>query len=129
MQQLAQDVDEQVLALTLVAVVQVAAQQSPALLLDNAVPFMVLLTRLRYPWLQSGIENMWMCTFSPSSIWQTAGASMPKSAVPLAHPGTGALLSGYETFTLARHLGRLDALDIALQQKALQRKAADWSRA
>ena len=56
MQQLAQNVDEQVLALTLVAVVQVAAQQSPALLLDNAVPFMVLLTRLRYPWLQSGID-------------------------------------------------------------------------
>lgn len=125
MQQLAQDVDEQVLALTLVAVVQVAAQQSPALLLDNAVPFMALLTRLRYPWLQSGIEKYVDVHFQPIIDLADGGRIHAQEALCRLRTPDGALLSGYETFTLARHLGRLDALDMALQQKALQRKAAD----
>ena len=126
MQQLAQDVDEQVLSMTLVAEVQMAAQQSPAMLLDTAVPFMVMLTRLRYPWLQSGIEKYVEVHFQPIIDLSDGGRIYAQEALCRLRTPEGELLSGYETFTLARHLGRLDALDLALQQKALQRKVEDF---
>ena len=126
MQQLAIEADEQVLSLILVAVVQVASQQSPALLLDTAVPFMVMLTRLRYPWLQSGIEKYVEVHFQPIIDLSDGGRIYAQEALCRLRTPDGQLLSGYETFTLARHLGRMDALDIALQQKALQRKVQDF---
>lgn len=126
MHQLAQDVDEQVLALTLVAVVNVSAQQSPAMLLDTAVPFMVLLTRLRYPWLQQGMNKYVEVHFQPIIDLSDGGRIYAQEALCRLRTPDGELLSGYETFTLARHLGRLDALDIALQKKALERKVQDF---
>ena len=126
MHQLAQDTDAQVLALTLVAVVDVAAQQSPAMLLDTAVPFMVLLTRLRYPWLHSGMEKYVEVHFQPIIDLSDGGRIYAHEALCRLRTPDGELLTGYETFTLARHLGRVDALDMALQQKALQRKVSDF---
>lgn len=125
MQQLAQDVDEQVLALTLVAVVNVSAHQSPAMLLDTAVPFMVLLTRLRYPWLQQGMNKYVEVHFQPIIDLSDGGRIYAQEALCRLCTPEGALLTGYETFALARHFGCLDALDIALQKKALQRKVHD----
>lgn len=125
MDQLAQETEAEVLALTLVAVVRVADQQSPALLLDNAVPFMVLLTRLRYPWLQAGMDKYVEVHFQPIIDLADSGRIYAHEALCRLRTPEGELLSGYETFTLARHLGRLDALDVALQYKALQRKVAD----
>ena len=125
MDQLAQETEAEVLALTLVAVVRVADQQSPALLLDNAVPFMVLLTRLRYPWLQAGMDKYVEVHFQPIVDLADGGRIYAHEALCRLRTPQGELLSGYETFTLARHLGRLDALDVALQYKALQRKVAD----
>ena len=83
MHQLVQDTDAQVLALTLVAVVDVAAQQSPAMLLDTAVPFMVLLTRLRYPWLHSGMEKYVEVALLHKSI---SGRASPNPAVAMPRP-------------------------------------------
>ncbi|MGE8397777.1 MAG: EAL domain-containing protein, partial [Comamonas sp.] len=125
MRQLAQGVDEQVLALTLVAVVHVPAQQSAAMLLDTAVPFMVLLTRLQYPWLQNGMNKYIEVHFQPIIDLSDGGRIYAQEALCRLRTPDGELLSGYETFTLARHLGRLDVLDIALQQKALERKVHD----
>ena len=126
MQQLAEGVDEQALALTLVAVMEVSAQQSPALLLDSAEPFMVLLTRLRYPWLQSGFDKFVEVHFQPIIDLSDGGRVYAQEALCRLRTPQGQVLSGYETFSLARHLGRLEALDLALQQKALQRKVQDF---
>lgn len=126
MHQLAQDTDAQVLALTLVAVVDLAAQQSPAMLLDTAVPFMVLLTRLRYPWLHNGMEKYVEVHFQPIIDLSDGGRIYAQEALCRLRTPEGELLTGYETFSLARHLGRMDALDVALQQKALQRKVQDF---
>lgn len=127
MQQLALQVDEQVLSSTLVTVVDMAAQQSPAMLLDAAMPFMALLTRLRYPWLQSGIEKFVEVHFQPIVDLSDGGRIYAQEALCRVRTPEGILLCGYETFTLARHLGRLDILDIALQRKALQRKKHDFA--
>lgn len=126
MQQLAQDADAQVLALTLVAVVDVSTPQPPALLLDAALPFMVLLTRLRYPWLQNGMDAYVEVHFQPIIDLADGGRIHAQEALCRLRTAEGALLSGYETFTLARHLGRLDVLDISLQKMALQRKVRDF---
>jgi diguanylate cyclase (GGDEF)-like protein len=125
MQQLAEGVDEQVLAVTLVAVVNVASQQSPAMLLDTALPFMALLTRLQFPWLQKGMQPFVEVHFQPIVDLSDGGRIAAQEALCRLRTPQGELLSGYETFALARHLGCQDALDIALQQKALARKVSD----
>lgn len=126
MQQLEQESDAQVLALTLVTVVDGAqGQQSAAMLLDAAVPFMVLFTRLQYPWLQDGMEPYVEVHFQPIVDLSRGGHIYGQEALCRLRTPEGQLLTGQETFTLARHLGRVDALDMALQRKALQRKVQD----
>ena len=127
MQQLAQEADPQVLAHTLVAVLSEAGELSAAMLLDNAVPFMALLTRLRYPWLQTGLEKCVEVHFQPIVDLSDGGRIHAQEALCRLRTPDGALLTGYETFNLARHLGQLDALDMALQRKALQRKVCDFA--
>ena len=119
------DTEPEVLALTLVAVVEVAGQQSPAMLLDTSVPFMVLLTRLRYPWLQNQMDKYVEVHFQPIIDLTDGGRVYAQEALCRLRTPQGELLSGYETFNLARHLGRSDVLDITLQHKALQRKVKD----
>ncbi|MBQ0130677.1 MAG: EAL domain-containing protein, partial [Comamonas sp.] len=96
-----------------------------AWMLDSAVPFMVLLTRQRYPWLQSQMDKHVEVHFQPIIDLSDGGRIYAQEALCRLRTPEGELLNGYETFTLARHLGRLDALDMALQHKALQRKARD----
>ena len=126
MQALAQDTEEQVLAQTWVAVVHAAAQQSAAMLLDTAESFMALLTRLRYPWLQGGIDKFVEVHFQPIVDVAEGGRIYAQEALCRLRSPDGELLSGYETFKLAHYLGRMDALDVAMQHKALQRKVQDF---
>ena len=126
MKALAQDTDEQVLAQTWVAVVSASAQQSAAMLFDAAESFMALLTRLRYPWLQDGIEKFVEVHFQPIIDLADGGRIYAQEALCRLRTPDGDVLSGYETFKLAHYLGRVDALDIAMQQKALQRKVQDF---
>ena len=126
MKALAQDTDEQVLAQTWVAVVSASAQQSAAMLFDTAESFMALLTRLRYPWLQDGIEKFVEVHFQPIIDLADGGRIYAQEALCRLRTPDGDVLSGYETFKLAHYLGRVDALDIAMQQKALQRKVQDF---
>src|SRR5690606_10090914 len=65
MAQLEAETDVQVLAATLVAVQDLREPISAAWMLDAAVPFMVLLTRLRYPWLQSQMDKYVEVHFQP----------------------------------------------------------------
>ena len=125
MVQLHADSDAQTLALTLVALVKQPGQQSPAQLLDEAVPFMALLTRLRYPWLQQHMHDHVEVHFQPIVDLADGGRVYAQEALCRLRTPEGGLLSGSETLELARHLGRLDVLDLALQRKALQRKVRD----
>lgn len=125
MEQLAADADPHVLALTWVAVVDVSAQQSPAHLLDTAEPFMALLTRMRYPWLKNGMDKHVQVHFQPIVDVADGGRIYAQEALCRLRTPDGTLLSGYETQTLARHLGCWEALDISLQRQALQRKVQD----
>lgn len=125
MGQLEESTDPQLLAHTLVAVLELRAPQSAALLLDSAIPFMVLLTRLRYPWLQSHMDKYVEVHFQPIIDLANGGRIDAQEALCRLRTPDGALLTGYETFKLAKHLGRLDALDLSMQQKALQRKVQD----
>lgn len=125
MAQLEAETDAQVLAATLVAVQDAREPISAAWMLDAAVPFMVLLTRLRYPWLQLQMDKYVEVHFQPIVDLSDGGRIYAQEALCRLRTPEGDLLTGYETFKLAGHLGRLDALDLALQRKALQRKALD----
>lgn len=93
-------------------------------LLDAALPFNALLAQLRYPWASPGLMERVEVHFQPIVDIASGGALFAHEALCRVLAPGGELLSGQQAFDLARRLGQQDALDLAMQRLALQRKAA-----
>lgn len=103
----------------------VTFRNSSTYLLDAAVPFNVLVARLRYPWMLGDMDRRIEIHLQPIVEIGNNGQVFAHEALCRLRGPDQQLLSGREAFSLAHRLGRQDDLDLAAQHEALLRKARD----
>jgi diguanylate cyclase (GGDEF)-like protein len=103
----------------------VTFRHSSTFLLDAAVPFNVLLARLRYPWMLQDMDERIEVHLQPIVEIGNHGQVFAHEALCRLRSPDQLLLNGAEAFSLAHRLGRQDDLDLAAQHEALRRKARD----